>query len=183
VARRNARILEEPDLAKIELAIKDAISRGARKHIRSAAAPLRRDVRRLRQAVRDLRAQLATLREVAARWTALQTGRGWQPAVSEEEARAARLSPSLIRKLRRRLALTQAAVARLVGVSAAAVVQWEQGRATPAGKNRAALVGLRRIGRREAKRLLASIPVKRRESRRRVAPRKRRRRSRRPGRR
>jgi DNA-binding transcriptional regulator YiaG len=166
-------------LAKIEMAIRDAIARGARKHVRGAATPLRRDVRRLRQAVRELRAQLAALREVAARWTASQAGRGWQPSVSEEEARGARLSPSLIRKLRKRLALTQAAVARLVGVSAAAVVQWEQGRATPAGKNRAALVGLRRIGRREAKRLLASVPSKPRGSRRKAAPRKRRRQRRR----
>src|SRR5262245_7142585 len=146
--------------------------------------PLRRDVRRLRQAVRELRSQLVALREVAARWTASQAARGWEPGVTEEEARGARLSPSLIRKLRTRLALTQAGIARLVGVSAAAVVQWEQGRATPAGKNRAALVGLRRIGRREAKRLLASVPAERRASRRRVTSRKRRRRSRsRPGRR
>jgi len=170
-------------LAKIEMAIKDAIARGARKHVRSAATPLRRDVRRLRQAVRELRAQVAALREVAAQWTESSGGRGFEPRVSEEEARAARLSPGLIRKLRLRLALSQAAVARLVGVSPAAVVQWEQGRATPVGKNRAALVGLRRLGRRQAKRVLASIPVERRTPASRAHPRGRRGRPRRPGRR
>jgi DNA-binding transcriptional regulator YiaG len=151
-------------LAKIETAIRDAIARGARKQIRSAATPLRREVRRLRHAVRELRAQVATLREAAARWDESQAGRRWQPVVSEAEARAARLSPRLVRKLRLRLALSQAAVARLVGVSPAAVVQWEQGRATPSGKNRAALVGLRRVGRRQAKRLLASLTTKRRDA-------------------
>ena len=156
------------------MAIRDAIARGARKQIRRAATPLRRDVRRLRQAVRELRAQFAALREVAARWEESHVGRGWQPAVSEEEARAARLSPRLIRKLRQRLALSQAAVARLVGVSPAAVVQWEQGRATPAGKNRAAIVGLRRLGRRQAKRLLASVPAVRRSPRRPATSRRRR---------
>jgi DNA-binding transcriptional regulator YiaG len=170
-------------LAKIETAIKDAIARGARKHVRSAAMPLRRDVRRLRQAVRDLRLQLAALREVAARWTESNAGRAWTPAVSEEEARAARLSPGLIRKLRLRLALSQAAVARLVGVSPAAVVQWERGRATPAGKNRAALVGLRRLGRRQAKRLLASTGAERTRPRRAAAARPRRARPRRARRR
>src|SRR5262249_4935926 len=158
VARHNAAVPEDPALAKIEMAIRDAIARGARKHVRNAATPLRRDVRRLRQAVRELRTQVLALREVAARWTEANAGRGFQPGVSEEEARAARLSPGLIRKLRMRLALSQAAVARLVGVSAAAVVQWEQGHATPAGKNRAALVGLRRVGRREAKRPPAARP-------------------------
>ena len=166
-------------MAKIEMAIRDAIARGARKHVRTAATPLRRDVRRLRQAVRDLRAQLVALREIAVRWTESNAGRAFQPAVSEEEARAARLSPGLIRKLRQRLALSQAAVARLVGVSAAAVVQWEQGRAAPAGKNRAALVGLRRLGRRQAKRLLASAPASRAKPRRPSKPRRRRPRARR----
>jgi DNA-binding transcriptional regulator YiaG len=102
--------------------------------------------------------------------------------VSEEEARAARLSPGLIRKLRLRLALSQASVARLVRVSPAAVVQWEQGRATPTGKNRAALVGLRRLGRRQAKRLLASV-VPTREARKSAASRRRRARPRRARRR
>jgi DNA-binding transcriptional regulator YiaG len=179
VASTESETPEESYLAKIEMAIKDAIARGARKQIRSVATPLRRDVRRLRQAVRELRGQLAALREVAARWAESHAGRGWQPAVSEEEARAARLSASLIRKLRGRLALSQAAVARLVGVSPAAVVQWEQGRATPAGKNRAALVGLRRLGRRQAKRLLASVAAERRKPRPPAAARSRRGRSRR----
>jgi DNA-binding transcriptional regulator YiaG len=175
-------------LAKIEMAIRDAIARGARKHIRSAATPLRRDVRRLRQAVRELRAQVAILRDAAARWADSQSSRGWQPGVSEDEARTARLSRGLIRKLRTRLGLSQAAVARLVGVSAAAVVQWEQGRATPTGKNRAALVGLRRLGKRQARRLLADVPASPRKPRRAKARRakaaaKRRRSPRRPTRR
>jgi DNA-binding transcriptional regulator YiaG len=169
-------------LAKIETAIREAIARGARKQARSATTSLRRDVRRLRQAVRDLRAQLVSLREAAARWSDSHADRGWQPGVSEEEARAARLSPGLIRKLRLRLALSQASVARLVRVSPAAVVQWEQGRATPTGKNRAALVGLRRLGRRQAKRLLASV-VPTREARKSAASRRRRARPRRARRR
>jgi DNA-binding transcriptional regulator YiaG len=144
-------------LARIEAVIKDAIARGARKQVRSATQPLRRDVRRLRQAVRELRSQLAALGDVAARWRESADGRGWQPTVSEDEARAARLSPRLIRKVRDRLGLSQAAIARLVGVSPAAVVQWEQGRATPGGRNRAALVSLRRVGRRQARRILASL--------------------------
>ncbi len=159
-------------MARIEVAIKEAIVRGARRQVRGAMTPLRRDVRRLREAVRNLRVQLDRLRDVASRWEASASSQGWQPAVSEEEARAARLSPRLIRKLRGRLKLSQAAVARLVGVSPAAVVQWEQGRSAPAGKNRAILVGLRRLGRRQIRRILASLPeggAPRRPARRRKA--------------
>ena len=168
-------------MAKIEMAIRDAIARGARKHVRNVATPLRRDVRRLRLAVRELRTQMGVLRDVAARWAESSAARGFQPGVSEEEARTARLSPGLIRKLRVRLALSQAAVARLVGVSPAAVVQWEQGRATPAGRNRTALIGLRRLGRRQVKRLLASMPAEHRVSAPRARTRARRGRPRRKG--
>jgi DNA-binding transcriptional regulator YiaG len=140
-------------MAKIETAIKDAIQRGARKHARDAVSPLRRETRRLRRLVRDLRAEVAALRARADAW---QRERA-RPQVSEAEARAARLSPRLIRTLRARLALTQAQIARLVGVSGAAVVQWERGRSSPAGGNRARLVALRRLGRREARRQLAGM--------------------------
>ncbi|PYM60054.1 MAG: hypothetical protein DMD79_16505, partial [Candidatus Rokuibacteriota bacterium] len=81
----------------------------------------------------------------------------WRPSASEAELQHARLSPRLIRTLRTRLALSQAALARLVGVSAAAVVQSERGRSTPTDQNRSALIGLRRLGRREVKRHLADL--------------------------
>jgi len=139
------------------MVIKDAIARGARKQLRRAVGPLRRDVRRLRGTLRELETQVKALREMAAGWQDAQGTQRWQPGITDDEARAARLSPGLIRKLRQRLGLTQAAVGRLVGVSSTAVVQWEQGRATPAGRNRTALVGLRRLRRRQAKRLLASL--------------------------
>jgi DNA-binding transcriptional regulator YiaG len=152
-------------MARIEAAIKEAIARGARRHIRQVVAPLRRETRRLRGLVRQLRADVAALR-------ARSETQAARPQVSEAEARAARLSPRLIRTLRARLALTQAQVARLVGVSGAAVVQWERGRSSPAGANRAKLVALRRIGRREARRLLAGLAESKqgrvRRSRRRV---------------
>lgn len=144
-------------MAKIETAIRDAIARGARKQVRGVAVPLRREVRRLREAVRALRAGLAAVQAAAAQWRRLAGARAWQAEVSERESEAARLSPRLIRKLRTRLGLSQVQVARLVGVSATAVVQWERGRSAPAGPNRRTLVGLRRLGRRDARQLLAGM--------------------------
>jgi hypothetical protein len=47
------------------------------------------------------------------------------------------------------------ALARLVGVSAPAVAHWEAGDSMPTGQNRVNLVALRRVGKREAKELLA----------------------------
>jgi DNA-binding transcriptional regulator YiaG len=149
-------------VAKLESILKETIARGSRREVRRAVAPLRRDVRRLRQLVRDLRDGLTAVRDVAAQWKRVAAPTSWRPDVSEEQARAARLSPGLIRKLRDRLALSQAGLARLVGVSPAAVVQWEAGRAAPAGPNRRRLIGLRGVGRREVKRMLASATPTRR---------------------
>jgi DNA-binding transcriptional regulator YiaG len=168
---------------KIEMAIKDAIQRGARRQIHLVATPLRREVRRLRHTVAGLRTELIALRETAAQWKRVAEQTPWSSTVSDETVKAARLSPRLIQKLRARLGLSQSALAKLAGVSGAAVVQWEQGRATPAGKNRAALVGLRRVGRRQAKRLLASAAAERPKARASAASRRRRARPRRTRRR
>jgi DNA-binding transcriptional regulator YiaG len=171
-------------VAKIEAAIKEAVLRGARRQVRSVTGPVRREVRRLRHLVAQLRRDVSNLRDVATEWQRVARATPWQPTVSESELREARLSPRLVRKLRVRLGLSQSALGRLVGVSAASVVQWEQGRSRPAGQNRKSLVGLRKLGRRDVKRLLAGIeqgaprrkpsPRRGRAGRRRRAPRRRR---------
>jgi DNA-binding transcriptional regulator YiaG len=145
-------------MPKIELAIKEAIDRRARQHIRRVAMPLRREVRRLRQLVAGFRKDLATLKVTAAWWERVAGQTPWTATVSDEAATAARLSAGLIRKLRTRLGLSQAALGRLVGVSGAAVVEWERGRAKPSGERRKAVVALRGLGRREVKRLLDRMP-------------------------
>ncbi len=145
-------------MAKIEQAIREALARGARREIRRAVRPLRREVHRLRRVLAQTRRDLAGVRDLAAQWQRAAGATPWRPQVSPEEAKAARLSPRLIRTLRARLGLTQSGLARLVGVSAAAVVQWERGHATPSGENRSTVVGLRRLGRRDVKRILAAMP-------------------------
>jgi DNA-binding transcriptional regulator YiaG len=154
-------------VAKIEAAIKEAVLRGARRQVRSVTGPVRREVRRLRHLVAQLRRDVSALRDVATQWQRAARATPWQPAVTDSEMREARLSPRLVRKLRVRLGLSQSALARLVGVSAASVVQWEQGRSRPAGENRKNLVGLRKLGRRDVKRLLAGME---KSERRRRAP-------------
>jgi len=142
-------------VAKLEAALKEAIARGARRQVRVVVMPLRREVMRVRRRVAVLQGALTTLRRTATGWERIIKAAPPVPPVSEEEAKSARLSPGLIHSLRRRLGLSQMAVARLVGVSAPAVAHWEAGNSTPTGQNRAALVGLRKVGKREVKELLA----------------------------
>ncbi len=136
-------------MAKLETVMKEAIARGARRQVRVLVLPLRREVIRLRRKVGALQGMLTTLRRDAAALKRLV-------AAAPPLVRAARLSPRLVRSLRNRLGLSQMALARLVGVSAAAVGHWEAGASTPTGQNRATVVALRKVGKREVKGLLAT---------------------------
>jgi DNA-binding transcriptional regulator YiaG len=142
-------------VARLETVIKDAIARGARRQVRVLVLPLRREVLRLRRKVGELQSTLTTLRRSATGWKRLMEAAPAVPHVSEEEAKAARLSPRLVQSLRRRLGLSQMALARLMGVSAPAVAHWEAGNSTPTGRNRVTLVALRKVRKREVKELLA----------------------------
>jgi DNA-binding transcriptional regulator YiaG len=142
-------------VAKLEAVIRESIARGARRQIRMAVTPLRREVVRLRRRVAELQGTVTTLRRSAAGWKRIMEATPAVPRVSEEEAKSARLSPRLVQSLRRRLGLSQTALARLVGVSAPAVANWEAGNSTPTGQNRVAVVGLRKVRKRDVKELLA----------------------------
>src|SRR5712691_8613707 len=135
--------------------IKAAIARGARRQVRVVVTPLRREVVRLRRKVGELHGMVTMLRRSANGWKRLMEAAPAIPQVSEEDAKAARLSPRLIESLRRRLGVSQMALARLVGVSAAAVAHWVAGDSMPTGQNRMTLVALRGVGERELKELFA----------------------------
>jgi DNA-binding transcriptional regulator YiaG len=64
------------------------------------------------------------------------------------------MSGGLIRRLRHRLGITQMQLSHLLGVARGTVALWETDKIRPTGKNRAALVGLRRVGRRDVAKML-----------------------------
>jgi len=75
--------------------------------------------------------------------------------VASNETPTVRMSPTLIRSLRNRLGISQADLAKLVGVSTVAVGNWESGKSKPRPESKARVAALRGLGRREIKRLLA----------------------------
>jgi len=141
-------------MGKIESVLKSEIVRLAAKEIRSFCGPTVRDVRRLKRTVSRLSKAVATLEKAARRWTEETQERKAELRVPEKEAEAARLSAGLIRKLRTRLGLSQAEFATLVGVSTISVGLWEHGKTRPSGENRGALVALRKLGKRDVRKML-----------------------------
>jgi DNA-binding transcriptional regulator YiaG len=126
-------------------------------------------VRRLKRTVRELRKVVSVLARLGAEIQVERTAAQARLEVPAEEVKAARISPALIKKLRRRLGVSQGELAALVGVSAGAVAFWEQGRSRPRGRNKEALVALRKLGRRAVRNLLeekAPGPKKRKKAKR-----------------
>ena len=142
-------------MGKIEQAVKMEITRLARKQIRAICDPLARDVRELKRKVSRLTKTVAALEKLGAEIEAHSMAKKAKLEVPAAEVKTARLSPRLVKKLRARLALTQAELASLVGVTGTAVTFWEQGKSRPQGRNREALIALRKLGKRDVQKLLA----------------------------
>ncbi len=146
--------LKETAVAKLEQVLKSEIIRLAKKQIRVVCIPLARAVRQVKRRVSQMNETVAALDKMRAELEARKAATGVKLEAPEEKVKAARLSPLLIKKLRTRLGLSQGQLACLVGVSRQAMVFWELGKSRPQGKNRAALIALRGVGRREVKRML-----------------------------
>ena len=139
-------------MSKFEDAVRAEVLRLVRKELRAQVAPLQKEVRELRRAFSQTRKQLAQIEKL----TPKQAEPAAVPALeaSEEEISKSRISGNLIRSLRRRLGITQGQLATLVAVSLSAVTLWETNKRRPTGQNRAAIVALRKLGRREVARML-----------------------------
>jgi DNA-binding transcriptional regulator YiaG len=74
--------------------------------------------------------------------------------LSTDEIKSARLSPGLIQKLRKRLKLSRKDFGKLAGVSSNTIYMWEKGKSAPSRSKKAGIIALRKIGVREAKKLL-----------------------------
>ncbi len=143
-------------MGKIEQTMRSEITRLARKEIRATVDPLARQVRELKRTVRALTGAVASLQKKAdAVQAAPQTEPGAPPA-DAEAAKGARLSPGLIKKLRKKLGVTQSEFAALLDASPSTVAFWEQGRTKPKAETKARIVALRALSRREAAEKLAA---------------------------
>ncbi|MDE2489316.1 MAG: helix-turn-helix domain-containing protein [Elusimicrobia bacterium] len=138
-------------MSDIGSVLREEIQRLARRVSRQADRRLKRDVVRMKHQIAELNRQVDALRRDNAKLVADFRERLAAPPVADAgQVEGARLSPRLIRSRRKRLGLSREAFARLLGVSAGAVLAWEGGRSKPRAAARAALVAVRALGRREA---------------------------------
>jgi len=141
-------------MGKLEGMIKSEIVRLAKREMRKISVPLGRDVRSLKSTVSQLRKAVFVLERFSAQ-RQKELGKERIPLeATPEEVKISRFSPRLIRSLRKHLGITQKELALLAGVTVGAVHQWESGMFKPGDKKRGVLVAIRKLGRREVRKLV-----------------------------
>lgn len=143
---------------------KDEVRRLARKEVKSTLERMRKDQAELRRYIAELKRKVAKL-ETENRRLSRTTVSGRAAKGEEEspdEADRMRTTGKAIFRLRTKLGLTQAQLAKLLGVSAQSVYQWERKgtRLRLRSATKAALAEVRKFGVREARKQLDSMGKK-----------------------
>ena len=147
-------------MGKLGVTIKSEIVRLAKREIHKTLIPLGRDVRLLKSAVSQLRKTVLALERFVAQQQNELKKRKIPLEATPEEVKKSRFSPALIRNLRRHLGITQKELAILTGVTIGAAHLWEKGKFEPGDEKKAVMVALRKLGRRDVRKLLEKKTTK-----------------------
>ena len=147
-----------PNIAAV---LKQEIVRLAAKQVRMAVRPLNQEKVTLKKLVRDLRRRVDVLEDEAAMLKTEQDRSkklviGALPATEL----AIRITAKGMRSMRKKLRLSQAEFARLLGVSMPTIWQWEHksGALKVRDETKKAIFAVRDLGAREARRRLDDMP-------------------------
>ena len=146
-------------MGKLEQFFRSEMVRLSKREMNRVWVPVKRDVRSLKRTVSQLRRAVLALEQFADRQRKQLAQEEAQLTAPPDTVKKSRFSPRLIRALRKRLGLSQRELAILSGVTVGAVHQWETGKFIPKDEKKGCLVALRKLGRREARRLLSSKTV------------------------
>jgi len=141
-------------LGKIESTIKSEIERLAKHEVKVVFRPLRKEVWGIRLKLSNLLKAFVPMNRLA-KEIAESKAKEPQLAASAEEVKASRFTPERIRGLREKLGISQRELGVLVGATTGAVLSWEKRKFKPQGEKRAALVALRKVRKRDVKKMLA----------------------------
>lgn len=141
-------------MGKIESTIKEEIMRLAKKEIKVFFSPLASEVRAMKKKLSSLSKTVSSLD----RWTREKIRQDEKDKLmlkaNAGEIKKSRFTPQRIRNLRQKLGLSQKALAILTEVTIGTVGAWEKGKFGPRADKKAALIALRKLGKREARKVM-----------------------------
>ena len=139
-----------PNIAQV---LKEEIARIARKQIKQETLKLQRDSIWLKKSIASLKRQITSL-ERGNRLLCSEVSRQRTGSIPRsDELKKMRVTGAMIRSLRTRLKISQANLAKLIGVSGQSVYQWERkkGGLRLRQETKVALHRIRKMGVREAR--------------------------------
>jgi DNA-binding transcriptional regulator YiaG len=142
-------------MPNIATALKEEITRLARKELKANTESLKKAVASYRSEIAALKRRVAQLERQGKRTTkAVSQALSSEP---QEEATNLRFRVDGFKAHRERLGLSAADYAALIGVSALSVYKWESGQARPRARYLAAIAAVRNMGKREAAKCLEEL--------------------------
>jgi DNA-binding transcriptional regulator YiaG len=147
-----------PNIASL---LKEEIARVARKQLRGETSALKKASSHYRGEIAALKRRIQSLEQQVNRLAKSGPARATRAAAAQDDGDAdgpqIRYSAKSLASQRKRLGLSAAALAKILGVSALSVYKWESGTTRPRRKQIEAIAQLRGMGRRDAQRRLEEI--------------------------
>lgn len=140
-------------MANLAALLKSEISRIARKEVRAETQAFKKASAQYRADIAALKRRIATL-ESALKKLGKSSAQS-RKAAEEPAQQALRFRVDGFATLRKKLDLSAAEMAKLLGVSAQSVYHWESGKSKPRAGQLAAIAQVRKLGKREAAARLA----------------------------
>lgn len=138
-------------MPNIATAFKAEIARVSRKEIRSEIAALKKAVAGYRHEIASLKKRMQDLeRQVKRTGGGRQVARAASTDKGGEGSQQLRFSPHRFAAQRKKLGLSAADFAKLLGVSSLSVYKWESGKTRPRRAQLEAIAAARGLGKREA---------------------------------
>jgi DNA-binding transcriptional regulator YiaG len=133
--------------------LKSEIQRIARKEIRAETSSLRKSAATYRAEIAALKRRISALEAAVKKLRKPVSTRKAEP----EESSALRWRASGFASLRKKLALSAGDMGKLLDVTGATIYAWEAGRTKPRATQLAAIARVRKLGKRAANEMLATL--------------------------
>ena len=151
-------------MTTLAAALKNEIKRLARKEAKAVTAPTTRAVAKYRHEIARLKRQIQEQQKRISYLASSENERHDGPAPLNGADTATRFSAKSVKAQRRRTGLSAADYAKLVGVSALTIYNWENSKSRPRKEQLAALIAVRGLGKRDAQRKLELSATNRRKA-------------------
>jgi DNA-binding transcriptional regulator YiaG len=146
-------------MPNLQAVLRQEIVRIARREARSELESTKKAVARYRREIAELKRVRTELERRVDFLEQREAGRLAEGPARKAPPKGTRFSNTALRARREKLDLSREEYARLVGVSASTLYNWESGSTRPGKEHLATLVTLRSLGKREAKKRLELLGV------------------------